>query len=138
MNSRYIIDNSFIISSHENTIFKASRALMEINKPIYRIPLHVFLAINVSAWRDSESFIVPIAVRRITCGIALAALAILGLIDSIIRVTSALFILPIKLSINPSKLCLVDAYFGFSQSICFLTSLQLKNVIEKNLLDHFS
>lgn len=136
MNSSYIINNSFISSTYERTTFNASGNLIAINKPIYRIPLHVFLTINLCAWRDSESSIVPIAVSRITCGIALAALSILGLIDAIVRIVSALFIFAIKQSTNPSKACLVDAYFGFSQSIYFLTSLQLKNVIKENLLHH--
>jgi hypothetical protein len=136
MNCDYVINNSFISSTHEKTTFCASRNLISINKPIYRIPLHIFSAIYLCAWRDSESSIVPIAVRRITCGIALAALAILGLIDTIVRIVSAIFILAIKQSRNPSKACLVDAFFGFSQSIHFFTYLQLENFFEKNLLHH--
>lgn len=138
MNNDYIINNSFISSTHEKTTFGASENFISINKPIYRIPIHVFSAIYLCAWRDNESSMVPIVARRITCGITLGVLAALGLIDTIVRIVSAIFILAIKQSINPSKACLVDASFGLSQSVHFFTSLQIKNLFEKKLLHHIA
>jgi hypothetical protein len=96
----------------------------------------VCLAIYVAGWRDSKDSTVPMVARQIACGIALGGLAIVGLIDTIVRVGSVILMLAIKRSIDASRPFLLDASFGLSHSFHFVTSLQLSNFCEENLMPH--
>ncbi len=132
----FIVNNGFISSTHEQTKLNAFDHLISFDKPIYRIPVHVFLAACTCAWRNDKSSIVPVPMRKITCGIALGVLAISGLIDATLRVAAAILLPIITQSLNPSKACLSDAFFGLAQSFHFLTSLQISNLFKEDSMPY--
>lgn len=119
---------------HDITTLRTFGCTTVICKPIYRIPLHVSLGFCLSAWKDSRSSTLPLVVRRVTTGVALIALAILGLIDIVAWTVSALFMFVITQSTNAPKICLRNAYAGLILSARMLTSLQLTNITKENFV----
>jgi hypothetical protein len=109
--------------SHTSTSICFSDHLIKIDKPIYQIPVHILPAMCLSAWRDEQSSFLTKVASRIVTGVALGALAIIGVVDAVVRVSLAIF-----------TYSFANVEFGLKQSIHFLTALQWHNAVDKKII----
>ncbi|MBA2367586.1 MAG: hypothetical protein H0V82_01005 [Candidatus Protochlamydia sp.] len=131
MNNTFIVNNRFITSTHTQTTISAG-SLYTINLPVYHIPFHILAALKVLSWRNSPSPSLPLGARKITYGLAMGTLAIIGIADGIIRIALSILIYPFQPSTSYSFF--KSAIFGFKQSIYYATHLQIDNFTENRIV----
>ncbi len=129
----FIINNAYISSTHQKTDLTAFGHLYTVNHPIYHIPLHVISFFYLSAWRNIPSSGRSLVARRITYGVGLAALAIIGAVDGVIRLALALFAFAVKPSSVHPKTFLINSCMGFLYSLSFITKYQVDNILKEKI-----
>jgi hypothetical protein len=136
MNSdNYIINNSYISSTHEKTNFCAGDNLISINRAVYHIPVHIIATVFLALWRDEATSTLDTIARRITCGLALGALAFVGIVDTVIRLAFAFFSALIG-SFETYSIFLRMSMIGLQHSFYSLTILQANNIFDDKILTH--
>lgn len=95
-----------------------------------KTPLHSLLGRAVADWRNETNSIG----RRLVCGVALAGLAIAGIIDMIAGIAIGILSFPLKLyGYQYSRYAFERVYWGGITSIFFLSTFQLENILGKTL-----
>lgn len=102
--------------------------------PIYQIiktPLHLRAGVAVIDWKNETNSIG----RRITCGFALAGLAIAGVIDMIAAAAIGIFTSPAELGgYEISRNGWKRLYYGGIASFTFVTIYQYENIIGRTVV----
>jgi hypothetical protein len=108
------------------------------NLPFYHISFIKFAGFHLLAWRDgnkaSSDTCLALAARRITCGAALASIALIGVVDAVARIVLALFTFAFQGSTVNSKKFLSEAFDELLYSLGFMTYFQVWNLYEEKLM----
>ena len=107
----------------DSTLSKTAN-LEEVYKKI-ETPLHAIAGLKIVEWKnDTQSM-----GRRITCGLALASLAIVGLIDIVAGIAFGILTSPGELAgYKHSRHFFYRAGYGGMASLTFLTIFQYENI----------
>lgn len=132
--NQYFLNTPYLSSNHQKTHISYGGDLLTINQPIYHIPVHVGVAIVLGMWRDDSSSSLPLTARRITYSIALGLLAIIGIVDVVIRIALAAFTFVIQRSTSNSGKFLSGASMGLQKSLYFATILHIHNFCEESII----
>lgn len=117
----------------QKTYIQCCGSLLIFNQPAYYMPIHLIGASFISLWRNQSGNCLGMAARRVVCGVALVALAIVGIVDVVVRLGLACFEFA-KGSKENSMAYLKGASLGFELSLNYATCLQVRNFYEVNFV----
>jgi hypothetical protein len=119
-------------SNNQETHAHFCEQLIIIKKPIYYIPIQILGASLLCVWRNQATSCLGIVARRVTCGIALGTLAIIGIIDTVARLGLAFF-KSFQGSKTEANEYLKGASMGFQHSLYYITGMEVYNLYKKSL-----
>lgn len=133
--SNYFINNEYISSNHYKTHINIYNDLHILNRPIYRIPLPILGGVFLGSWRDYSDAL-PLTCRRITFGIGAAALGLIGIVETLVRLFAALVVLPFNR--KDAEKNYKDAFLTATISFNFLSFIQKANIVEEKVIPNFN
>lgn len=126
-----IINNHYICSTDTKTHLYVFGNLWNFSGSIYHIPVHILSFAFLTSWRNLPSSGLPLVARRITYGIGLVALAIIGIVDAAARLVLSILALVIKPFSHHPTTFLLQAVNGLGWSVGFITKFQIENILKE-------
>lgn len=121
-----------ISSNQYETHLSINEETYILYQPLYRIPMHMLGGYLLFIWRDEST--TPLSLRKITCGIASIGLAIIGVVDTIVRLSFALLLKPFNKELSDQHM--QDGIMSVLLAFEYVSHVQEINLNQETILSY--